>query len=317
MAIIEIEGLSKSFKSGSKVVNAVNYIDLKIEKGEIFGFLGPNGAGKTTTMRMLTTLMEPNSGKAILAGYDLLSQPEKVRTKIGYVSQSGGLDGNSTTRENLVLQARLYDMSENQANLRVNELIKAFNLTEFADSFVCKLSGGQKRRIDLALGLVHKPEILFLDEPTASLDPHSRAIVWKELQNIRQNGTTIFITTHYLDEADALCDRIAIINKGIIVALGTPKDLKKQIAGDVITLGLNNDTITKAYELLHNHAFINEINKTNEQLRLYVESGEKALPKIFQELDSAGISINSMSLDRPSLDDVFLRQTGHTINAEL
>ena len=215
--------------SGATPVHAVNGIDLVVHEGEIFGFLGTNGAGKTTTMRMLTTLLKPTSGTAFVAGFNLLTQGDQVRTHIGYVSQSGGLERSATARENLILQARLYGMSKAHAHVRAEELIQALGLSSFADRLVETYSGGQRRRADIALGMVHKPKLLFLDEPTIGLDPQSRAQIWEEIKTLKNNGTTIFFTTHYLDEADMFCDRVAIVNHGQIVALGTPQALKQEI----------------------------------------------------------------------------------------
>lgn len=230
--IIEIKNLKKIFSSGSGSVIAVNGIDLTVQKGEIFGLLGPNGAGKTTTMQMLTTLLKPTSGTISIADCDVMQQADKVRTHIGYVSQKGGLERSATARENLVLQARLYGMTKHEAEARTQELIKNLSLGEFADRLVETYSGGQRRRVDIALGMVHKPMVLFLDEPTIALDPQSRAQVWREIKKLKKDGTTIFFTTHYLDEADQFCDRVAIVDHGKVVALGTPRELKQEIGLD-------------------------------------------------------------------------------------
>jgi ABC-2 type transport system ATP-binding protein len=230
MNVIEISGLKKVFSSKNGPVFAVNGINFTVTKGEIFGLLGPNGAGKTTTMRMLTTLLKPTSGSAFIAGYDLQNQSDMIRTHIGYVSQKGGLERNATARENLVLQARIYGMSALQAQDRAQQLISALDLASFSDRLVETYSGGQRRRVDIALGMVHSPAILFLDEPTIGLDPRSRAHIWQEIKKLKSYGTTILFTTHYLDEADMFCDRVAIINHGQVVALGTPKDLKSEIS---------------------------------------------------------------------------------------
>lgn len=228
-AIIEIKNLKKTFVSGKTEVAAVNGIDLTVHKGEIFGLLGPNGAGKTTTMRIITTLLKPTSGTITIAGFDLEKQSDSVRNNIGYVSQLGGLERGATARENLVLQARLYGMSKAEAEARVQELINSLGLTAFADRFVETYSGGQRRRVDIALGMIHKPKILFLDEPTIGLDPQSRAQIWQEIKKLKTHGTTVFFTTHYLDEADLFCDRIAIVDHGKVVALGAPTTLKQEI----------------------------------------------------------------------------------------
>ncbi|MEO6891539.1 MAG: ATP-binding cassette domain-containing protein, partial [Ktedonobacteraceae bacterium] len=234
MTIIEIQDLWKSFRVRGKGVEAVRGIDLRVEEGEIFGFLGPNGAGKTTTLRVLATLLPPDKGRAIVAGHDLLREPARVRASIGYVGQAGGADGMASGRENLVLQARLYGMTKDAATKRAAELIADLEMAPFADRLARTYSGGQRRRLDLALGIAHRPALLFLDEPSIGLDPQSRAHLWEEVRKLHASGTTIFLTTHYLEEADSLCDRLAIIDDGKIVAEGTPTQLKQQIAGDVI-----------------------------------------------------------------------------------
>ncbi len=313
MSILITERLRKSFgKDPTKSVNAVRSIDLTVQQGTIFGFLGPNGAGKTTTMRMLTTLLEPTSGKATIAGYDLIKQPNKVRENIGYVSQTGGLDTNSTGRENLLLQARLYGMSKADAIKRSQKLITNLDLDSFIDRLAITYSGGQRRRVDLALGMIHKPKLLFLDEPTLGLDPQSRAQLWQEMRSLQAHGTTIFFTTHYLDEANILCDNLAIINKGVIVTQGTPKELKQQITSDVINLELSSSSdLVQAQELLHVQPFIQNIHHEHEKIKLRVELAAEVLPHIIRLLDSAGISLQSITLDRPTLDDVFLQVAGN------
>lgn len=233
LSIIDVKHLKKTFISGKKTVVAVDDINLVVHNGEIFGFLGPNGAGKTTTMRILTTLLKATSGTAHIVGFDLMTQSDMVRTHIGYVSQSGGLERSATARENLVLQARLYNLSKSEAEHRAEELIDSLQLTSFADRLVETYSGGQRRRVDIALGMVHKPKLLFLDEPTVGLDPQSRAHVWQEIKKLNSNGTTIFFTTHYLDEADLFCDRVAIVDHGKIVTIGPPEALKQEVGGDV------------------------------------------------------------------------------------
>ncbi len=315
MSIIETVGLSKSFKTRRGVVEAVRGVDMQVEEGEIFGFLGPNGAGKTTTMRILATLMQPTGGHASVAGFDLATQAGKVREKIGYVSQAGGVEVAATGRENLILQARLYGLSLKKAQERAAILIVALQLETFADRAAKTYSGGQKRRLDIALGMAHQPPLLFLDEPTTGLDPQSRAHLWEEVRKLRDSGTTVFLTTHYLDEADALCDRLCIIDGGKIVAEGTPDALKHEVAGDVVTVGLDshNGAIQQAQELLSSQDFVREIQTEHDHLRLYVERGEQALPLILRVLDGAGLSLQTIALARPSLDDVFLRQTGRSL----
>ncbi|MFI8929620.1 ABC transporter ATP-binding protein [Streptomyces sp. NPDC053474] len=232
MAIISTAGLARTFAAKSGPVEAVRGIDLTVEPGEILGFLGPNGAGKTTTLRMLTTLLPPTGGAATVAGHDLLRDPAGVRARIGYVAQSGGVDPQETVRDELVLQGRLYHLTKAKAAARAEELAADLGLTELLGRKTAALSGGQRRRLDLALGLVHRPAVLFLDEPTTGLDPASRANLWTLVRRLRaEHGTTVFLTTHYLDEADALADRIVVVDRGVVVAEGTPAALKERHAG--------------------------------------------------------------------------------------
>ncbi|QDQ13707.1 ABC transporter ATP-binding protein [Streptomyces spectabilis] len=232
MAIISTAGLARTFAARSGPVEAVRGVDLTVEPGEILGLLGPNGAGKTTTLRMLTTLLPPTGGAATVAGCDLLRDPAGVRARIGYVAQSGGVDPQETVHAELVLQGRLYHLSKAEAAARAAELAADLGLTELLGRSTAALSGGQRRRLDIALGLVHRPAVLFLDEPTTGLDPASRADLWKLVRRLRaEHGTTVFLTTHYLDEADALADRIVVVDKGVVVAEGTPAALKERYAG--------------------------------------------------------------------------------------
>ncbi|MFN8517248.1 MAG: ATP-binding cassette domain-containing protein [Chloroflexia bacterium] len=313
--MIATRNLKKTFKSRRGTVEAVKGVDLRVEQGEIFGFLGPNGAGKTTTMRMLTTLMPPSGGEATIVGHDLLRAPDRVRESIGYVSQAGGTDDTATARENLVLHARLYGIDRATARARAATLIATLELDAIADRVTSTYSGGQRRRLDLALGLIHQPKLIFLDEPTTGLDPQSRARLWDEVRRLRDGGVTVFLTTHYLDEADALCDRLAIIDDGRIVAEGTPTALKRQIAGDVVTLGLDaaNGALAHAQNLLREQPFVRDLTADKDLLRLYVEQGESALPAILRVLDGASLPLRTIALARPSLDDVFLRQTGRSL----
>jgi ABC-2 type transport system ATP-binding protein len=316
--MIETYELRKSFKVRKNVVEAVKGVDLRVDAGEIFGFLGPNGAGKTTTLRMLATLLPPDGGRATVANHDLLREPARVRERIGYVGQAGGVDASATARENLVLQARLYGLHSVEAHTRAQELIDVLELGAFADR-AGNYSGGQKRRLDLALGMVHRPGLLFLDEPTTGLDPQSRARLWDEVRRLRERGATIFLTTHYLDEADALCDRLAIIDGGRIVAEGTPDALKRQIAGDVVTIGLDahNGELARAQDLLRSLPFVRELHNGEGDIQLYVERGEDALPAILRALDGAKLQLRTIALARPTLDDVFLRQTGRSLRDEV
>jgi len=296
----------------ARTVEAVAGVDLTVKAGEIFGFLGPNGAGKTTTLRMLSTLMPPSGGTARVAGCDLLTQSGEIRNRIGYVGQAGGADREITGRRELVFQGRLYGMSRAAASKRAAELIEMLELEACADRAGSTYSGGQKRRLDIGLGLVHNPQLLFLDEPTTGLDPQSRARVWDEVRRMHERGTTVFLTTHYLDEADALCDRIAIIDYGKIVAEGTPEELKRAVAGDVVTMSVAGDQ-QRALDLLKDEPFVRESRLEEGSILLYVDRGEVAMPAILRLLDTAGMQLMTIGLHRPSLDDVFLRQTGRSL----
>ena len=312
MPIIDTRGLRRTFKTRQGSVEAVKGVDLSLEKGEIFGFLGPNGAGKTTTLRMLATLLPPSGGEATVAGADLLKEPGKVRERIGYVSQVGSSAPEVSGRKELEIQGRLYGMSRHEAQKRAQELLRSMELEDSADRQTKTYSGGQKRRLDVAIGLMHLPQLLFLDEPTTGLDPQSRARMWDEVRQLRDAGTTIFLTTHYLEEADVLCDRVAIIDHGTIVAEGTPDELKRQVAGDVVTLGVG-DRHEEALALVRNQPYVREAGVEEDLLRLYVDRGESAMPLLLRLLDGAGIQLTTMALARPSLDDVFLRQTGRSL----
>ncbi|MGI5214270.1 ATP-binding cassette domain-containing protein [Plantactinospora sp. CA-290183] len=315
--MIETKGLRKSFRSRQgrekKTVDAVRGVDLVVNEGEIFGFLGPNGAGKTTTLRMLATLIEPDDGEATIAGADLRSDPAEVRRRIGYVAQGGSTWDESTAREELVLQARMYGLSKADAQQRAVRALAAFQLTEYADRKCGTYSGGQRRRVDIALGIIHEPKIVFLDEPTTGLDPQSRAHMWDEIRRLRAEGMTVFITTHYLDEADALCDRIAIMDHGEIVAEGTPAELKREISGDVVVVAIEG-SVPAAAKALETESYVTKLETPEEGgLRLYVNDGARDMPQILRALDAAGIALSSIELHRPSLDDVFLTKTGRSL----
>ena len=313
--VIVTHDLRKSFRGrGGTAVEAVRGVSLDVARGEIFGFLGPNGAGKTTTLRMLTTLLPLGEGSATVAGYDVGRDPAAVRARIGYVSQLGGSDDLATGRENLVLQGRLYGGTAGAVRARSDELIELLDLADFADRRVVTYSGGQRRRLDVALGIVHDPAVLFLDEPSTGLDPQNRANLWEHIAALRGRGTTVFLTTHYLEEADALCDRLMIIDHGQIVAAGTPQELKREVSGDMVLLTLREESgAAQAAELLEPRAYVRELKIEGEELRLYVEDGGTALPQLLRELDQAGIALRSVSLSEPTLDDVFLRHTGRSL----
>jgi ABC-2 type transport system ATP-binding protein len=315
--MIETRGLRKSFRSrqgrAKKVVEAVRGVDLDVAAGEIFGFLGPNGAGKTTTLRMLATLIEPDGGTATIAGADLLREPGEVRRRIGYVAQGGSTWDDSTAREELVHQARLYGIGKAEATARAARVLEAFQLSEYADRRCKTYSGGQRRRVDIALGIIHEPKVVFLDEPTSGLDPQSRAHMWDEIRRLRGDGMTVFITTHYLDEADALCDRLSIMDYGEIVASGTPASLKREISGDVVLVGLPAGSPPRAAEVLGTTDFINKLETHDDSVRLFVDDGAVAIPLVLRALDAASVPLGSIELHRPSLDDVFLTKTGRSL----
>ncbi len=313
--MIETKGLRRTFKSRKEAVEAVRGIDLNVGAGEIFGFLGPNGAGKTTTLRMLATLLMPSGGEATVAGIDLATQPQEVRRRIGYVPQGGSTDPSETGRGELVIQGRLYGMDKATAQRRAAEVLDILDLTAAADRYTSTYSGGMRRRLDVGLGIVHRPSVLFLDEPTTGLDPQARARMWDEVRGLREQGTTIFLTTHYLEEADALADRLAIIDHGLIVAEGTADELKRQVAGDVVTLGVDGDP-ERVLATVRGHAFVREASHEDGLIRLYVDQGDSAVPELIRALDSAGLRAQTLTLARPSLDDVFLRQTGRSLREE-
>jgi ABC-2 type transport system ATP-binding protein len=313
--MIETRGLSRTFKTRKSSVEAVRGVDLNIGAGEIFGFLGPNGAGKTTTLRMLATLLVPSGGQATVAGVDLLKQPQEVRRRIGYVPQGGSTDPAETGRGELVLQGRLYGMDKATAVRRANEVLEVLELSAAADRPTVTYSGGMRRRLDVGLGIVHRPAVLFLDEPTTGLDPQARARMWDEIRALREQGTTVFLTTHYLEEADALADRLAIIDHGLIVAEGTADELKRQVAGDVVTIGVAGDQ-ERVLETVRGQSFVREASAEDGLIRLYVDQGDSAVPEIIRALDHAGLRAQTLTLARPSLDDVFLRQTGRSLREE-
>jgi ABC-2 type transport system ATP-binding protein len=315
--MIETRGLRKVYRTKKRrtvtTVDAVRGIDLTVAEGEIFGFLGPNGAGKTTTLRMLATLLTPDGGEAIIAGADLLANPREVRRRIGYVAQSGSTWDEVSAREELALQARMYGASKADAKQAADAAMDSFGLTSFGDRWCKTYSGGQRRKVDIALGVIHRPRVLFLDEPTTGLDPQSRVNLWDEVNRLRDEGMTIFITTHYLEEADQLCDRVAIIDQGTIVAEGTPAELKREVAGDVVSLVLNGSTM-KAAEVLAGQPDIWVLEgQQTDSLRLRVESGSAAIQQIMRTLDNSNIELGAFELHRPSLDDVFLAKTGRSL----
>ena len=315
--MIDTADLRRTFKTRTGAVEAVAGVDLHVNAGEIFGFLGPNGAGKTTTLRMLATLITPTAGDATVAGADLRREPALVRQRIGYVPQGGSTDPAETGRGELVLQGRLYGMNAVDAKTRAAEVLDKLDLVSAADRPTGTYSGGMRRRLDVGLGIVHRPQVLFLDEPTTGLDPQARARMWDEIKRLREQGTTVFLTTHYLEEADALADRLAIIDHGKIVAEGTSSQLKQKVAGDVVTIGVDGAG-ANVLTLVEAMPFVREASHDSETglIRLYVDRGETAVPHLLRSLDAAGYEPTSISLNKPSLDDVFLRQTGRSLREE-
>jgi ABC-2 type transport system ATP-binding protein len=311
MAIVETNNLTKIY--GGRFT-AVDHISFQVQEGEIFGFLGPNGAGKTTTVHMLCTLTQITEGEAKIAGIDVKKQPDEVRKKIGLVPQDISVDDELTARENMELHGKLYHMPKNLIQQRIPELLQIVELTEWQNTLVKKFSGGMRRRLEIAEGLMHHPDILFLDEPTLGLDPASRASIWEYVRKLNEEGITIFMTTHYMDEADKLCDRIAIIDYGKIVNIGSPEELKGMLGGDVVTVHANDR------ERFLNHIktldFVTEVLPQEDGIRLTVDRGETAIPKLFQEASRIGVSIDNISLSRPTLDDVFIKFTGRSLREE-
>lgn len=313
-AIIATTGLSKTFQSKGRRVEAIKNITLEVPKGTVVGLLGPNGAGKTTTLRMLTTLLPIDSGEAHIAGYDVRREPARVRTRIGYVSQAGGADDTLTARENLRLQARLYGVPARDAADRAGRLIQQLELVDYADRAVKTYSGGQRRRLDVAMGIIHHPDVLFLDEPSTGLDPQSRAHLWDHIRRLAQEGMTVIVTTHYLDEADALCQRVYIIDHGEVVAEGEPAVLKRQVAGEAILWSWTNaDSATIALSILTQQPVVREAVREDATVRVYVDNGAMALSRLLLRLEAAGIPPVSVQLSQPSLDDVFFRTTGRSL----
>jgi ABC-2 type transport system ATP-binding protein len=306
--ILECRDLTKTFPGD---VEAVRGVTFEIAEGEVFGLLGPNGAGKTTTMRMLGTLLAPSSGTATVAGHDVAREPAAVRRAIGFALQEAGLARYSTGREHLHLMGRLHGLSRAESRARADELRELFDLREAADRQVRTYSGGMRRRIDLACGLVHRPRLLFLDEPSTGVDPASRAALWSELLKLRDAGVSLFLTTHYLEEADRLCERLAIVDRGVIVVEGTPDELKAGIGADVVTVAVGPDEVVAARAALEALGRL----RAPEPESVSIESadGAGAVVSIVERLGAAGIRPRTVTVARPTLDDVFLLHTGATI----
>jgi ABC-2 type transport system ATP-binding protein len=312
-AAVEARALTRTFKGG---IEAVRGIDLTVASGECFGFLGPNGAGKTTTVRMLCTLLPPTSGTASVAGLDVTKQGAEVRRRIGVALQEIGLDPVQTGRELLELQCGLYGITGRAGRERANALLELVGLADAADRRTKGYSGGMKRRLDLATALVHSPRVLFLDEPTTGLDPASRLTVWDEVRRINANGTTVFLTTQYLEEADKLCDRLAIIDGGEIVAEGTPQELKARMGHDVVSVSLDGADLAATEAALAGLPGLERVVAEPDALALYVENGANSIAEIVRRLDRDEIEVGAISVARPTLDDVFLEATGRRLEGD-
>jgi len=310
-AAISVEGLERAFGD----VLAVQGVDLAVGEGEIYGFLGPNGAGKTTTVRMLTTLLLPTGGRATVAGHDIVSEARQVRASIGVALQEAALDPLMTGRELIRLQATLQGLPGGEGRRRADDLLERVDLVGAADRRVGSYSGGMKRRLDLAAALVHEPRVLFLDEPTTGLDPVSRKTIWDEVRSLNDEGTTVFLTTQYLEEADQLADNVAIIDDGRIVAEGTPASLKADVGNPHVRLQLEEGSIARAEEVC---AEIGRLLPPVDArtVLVEVEGGAADIPRVVRALDDAGIEVGSLELVHPSLDDVFVAKTGHHIRRD-
>ena len=306
---IEVRGLVKTY-GGS--VRALDGLSFRVEAGTVFGLLGPNGAGKSTTVKILTTLSRPDGGAACVAGFDVLKSPGRVRLAIGCVAQRPGVDTEATGRENLVLQGRVYGLSGPELRRRVFGLLERFGLSEAADRVARTYSGGMQRKLDVAMGLIHRPEVLFLDEPTAGLDPEARADMWKEITRLAHDeGITILLTTHYLEEADRLAQQLAIVDRGKIVAEGSPEELKRGLRGDTIHFELaRSEEIEQAHDVLARMEELRELVKEARWLHARADHGASTVPVALAALESQGVKVASVTVARPSLDDVYLRYAG-------
>jgi len=310
---IVAEGLEKRYGT----IQALAGVTFSVHEGEIFGLLGPNGAGKSTSVRVLTTLTKPDAGRAVVAGHDVVREANRVRRSIGYVPQESGVDREATGRENLLLQGRIQGLSGADLRSRVDDLLELVGIAGAADRVVRGYSGGMKRRLDVALGLVHRPSVLFLDEPTTGLDPEARAAMWVEVQRLaEQEQLTILLTTHYLEEADQLAERVAIVSRGAIVAEGRPEELKRGLRGEAVTVELTEPRGDEAAAILANLDGADEINVDGAHVRTRVPNGAEAIPSILSALEGSGIQVASVSAARPSLDDVYLHYTGREFAAE-
>ncbi len=311
MYSVETKSLTKSFGN----VTAVDDVSFSVEKGEIFGFLGPNGAGKSTTIMILTTLLKPTSGQALISGNNVMTDPKKVRENIGYVQQETTVDEYLTGRENLLLQAKLNHIPKDEIDSRIDEVLDLIELSDKQNESVVTYSGGMRKRLDIAGGLLHRPKVLFLDEPTVGLDIQTRRKIWEYIKRIHDEfEMTIFLTTHYMEEADQLCDRIGIIDGGKIQVIDSPENMKNAMGNEVISIIIEENNSRDSFlSELKNIESVNKINEDGSKLTLFVSNGTEVIPKVFQISSDIGIKITSISLTQPTLDDVFISYTGHEI----
>ncbi len=314
---IEAEGLEKTYGKGEKAVKALDGVSFAVPSGAVFGLLGPNGAGKSTTVKVLTTLSRADSGHATVAGVEVDAEPARVRRLIGYVPQKPCFDPNATGRENLALQGHIHGMSRRAIRQRTDELLERFGLAGAADRIAKKWSGGMQRKLDVALGLIHRPRVLFLDEPTAGLDPEARADMWAELSGLTAaDGLTVLLTTHYLEEADNLADRLVIVDRGTVVAAGTPDELKSELQGDSVTVELAEPSVNgRAKAAVQSVVGIRRVDVDGTTLRARTGSGAASLPAVLSALEAADVEPASVTVARPSLDEVYLRHAGRSFRA--
>ncbi len=308
---IETKSLTKSFGD----VIAVNDVSFSVKTGEIFGFLGPNGAGKSTTMMILTTLLKPTSGQALISGFDVSENPKKVRESIGYVQQESTVDEYLTGRENLLLQAKLNHIPKNEISKRIDDVLELIELVDKQDQAVVAYSGGMRKRLDIAGGLLHRPKVLFLDEPTVGLDIQTRRKIWGYVEKIHTEfDMTVFVSTHYMEEADQLCDRVGIIDGGKIQVIDSPENMKNAMGNEVISVVTDDDEGDSYFvSEIKKTELVKKINEDGSKLTLFASNGTEVIPQIFQISSTLGIKIKSISLTQPTLDDVFISYTGHEI----
>ncbi|MBM4480930.1 ATP-binding cassette domain-containing protein [Prescottella equi] len=313
--MIRTVGLTKRFTQGKNTVQAVVDVDLDVAEGELVALLGPNGAGKSTTLRMLTTLLEPTAGRAEVAGFDVTADRDEVRRRIGYVGQGSGAGHNQRVRNELVTQGRCYGMTRQASDARANELLAALDLDDLATRKVSTLSGGQRRRLDIALGLVHRPPLLFLDEPTTGMDPQSRANLWDHILRLRESmGTTIVLTTHYLEEADAMAERVIVIDRGTVIADDTASALKADLAGDLLTVGFDDAVAAaEAARLAGELVTVRDVTVVGTSVRIRTSEGDATLPELLRRSELSGLRVTTADITRPTLDDVFLGLTGRSL----